>query len=90
MSSLGEYRYVRTEQRNPQGWVMEFAHGSDPTRRVLAMWKPAGDSITYKPNVPAERIERMPLTGGKPEVITLKEGAVEINESPVFIWFTRK
>ena len=87
MKSLGDYRYVKTQQQDAQAWAMEFVHETDAKQRVLAVWRPTGEAGTYPLKVLPERMERMPLTEGKAEPLAAPGKAVSINESPVLIWF---
>jgi hypothetical protein len=87
MKSLGDYRYVKTQQQDARAWAMEFVHETDTKRRVLAVWKPTGEAGTYALKVTPERMERMPLTAGSAESPVAKQGTLGINESPLFIWY---
>lgn len=87
MKSLGDYRYVKTQQQNADAWAMEFVHETDAKRKVLAVWKPTGEAATYKLKVTPEKCERMPLSESSAESVMAKDGKITINESPVFVWF---
>lgn len=87
LSSLGDYRYIRTVQKSADAWALEFEHGTDSKRHVLAVWKPTGEAASFKLAVMPERMERMPLSVTAPEAVQGNDGQITVDESPVFVWF---
>ncbi len=67
LKTLGDYRWTRTvEQAASDRCVYEYRHGSDPARRIWAVWSPNGSGRTVPvtlTDVPGrlEKAERMPL-----------------------------
>lgn len=93
--TLGDYRFVRAvEEKAGDVYLYEYAHATDPKRRIWAAWSPTGSdrkttrALAKLPGA-VERIERMPLGPGEPETLPLppdgKELKLEIGESPVFL-----
>jgi hypothetical protein len=101
--SLGDYRFSRTLREDvAQQWMLEFVHGDDPTRIIIALWKTAGPPEKFTVPLLNRRVlraERMPLTGAapaSPEVIKPAEPEsaestllVEAGEHPVFLWLEK-
>jgi hypothetical protein len=78
--SLGDYRFTRVIREEAEDcYAYEFTHGTEPQKRVLAVWKPKMTNA-----------ERMPLSAEPPErVEAAAEGGkltVRAEESPLFIW----
>jgi hypothetical protein len=94
-SSLGDYRFSRVIREDAEsGWVYEFTHESRPSKRVFAVWKPAGPALKTTVSVESAEIakaEEMPMSlgsGKKLAVMRDENGNVEfeVSESPVFLW----
>jgi hypothetical protein len=94
-SSLGDYRFGRVLREDAEtGYAYEFVHGGEPSRRVVAVWKPAGDPVQAALEIgpgEIERAERMPLSAKAPESIVAVRNAQNLLEvpadgSPVFVW----
>jgi hypothetical protein len=94
--TLGELRFRRkVVEESGKLYVFEYAHGSDPSRRVWAAWSPTGSGREVEAVLPAPggkvlSAERMPLTAGAPEAVpwtVLRGGkvALKIGEAPVFV-----
>lgn len=97
--SLGEYRFSRVEREDAgECFAYEFVHATDPTKRVWAIWKPAGPSRVarlFHDPMEITRAERMPLEPGEAEKVEVKkeiEGyfAVEAGERPILVWLEGK
>jgi hypothetical protein len=97
--SLGDYRFSRVEREDAgECFAYEFVHGTDPKKRVWAVWKPTGEprvARLFHDPMDIERAERMPLVAGAAETAEVKkeiEGyfAVEAGERPVLVWLEEK
>jgi hypothetical protein len=93
--ALGDYRFSRIVREDPgAGFVYEFELGTDPRKRVWAVWKPQGPAEEVTVPVPAAGIakaERMPLGKEAPERVTWAEGGagstrIAAGEAPVYLW----
>ncbi|MDB6150195.1 MAG: hypothetical protein JWQ44_1643 [Chthoniobacter sp.] len=96
--SLGEFRFSRVVREDATDcYAYEFVHGGDATKRVWAVWKPAGEeTITHLPleNWTAVQSERMPLSADSPKQFPAiaKDGVLEApaGGSPLFIWLEKR
>ena len=94
LRSLGDYRFARVVREDAeQGYVYEFAHDSEPAKRIWAVWKPAGESQRITLGVEKLTLhmaERMPLSAQPAEALSLSSNAgqvqIDATESPVFVW----
>lgn len=92
--SLGDYRFSRTLPQPAGAYAYEFTHGTEPSRRVLAVWKAKGEGEPVPLPVPRAEItraERMPLAASPAEAVEILAAAdgtalVPAGESPVFLW----
>jgi hypothetical protein len=92
--SLGEYRFARViREEESDCFAYEFTHGSEPQKRVLAVWKPAGDAaIASLPLGPGKvvRVERMLLSAAPPAAesfdVKKDELSVRADGSPLLVW----
>jgi serine/threonine-protein kinase ATR len=96
--SLGDYRFRRKVIEKPGDlYLYEFAHATDPKRKVWVAWSPTGSGretgVTLpKPPGKLAKAERMPLAPGAAEAVKpteRKRGSLEVNvgESPLYFWF---
>jgi hypothetical protein len=99
LRSLGDYRFTRVEREDPaECFAYEFTHGTDPKKKVWAIWKPAGPpkvARLFHDPMEIRKAERMPLSADAPEAAEVKkeiEGyfAIEAGEKPVFVWLQSK
>jgi hypothetical protein len=96
--SLGEYRFARIDREAPPGecYCYEFQNGSDPKKRILAVWTPTGEEKNVRlfiDTAKATHAERMPLLPGPAEKISIHheiEGyiALKVGERPTLIWLS--
>lgn len=97
--TLGDYRFARVVTESPgELYVYEFAHETDPERRVWAAWSPTGSGRTAEVTLavrPAAvgRAERTPLKAGAAEPVpwaAVGGGGVRltVTENPAFLWLT--
>jgi serine/threonine-protein kinase ATR len=100
---LGEYRFGRMVVDEPgELRVQEFAHESNPTKFIWAVWSPTGEGKRYRrvlPGVAGELVaaERMPfgangVESGGEVARQNKSGAieVEVGETPVYLVLKKK
>ncbi len=98
--TLGDYRFSRiVHQQTGDACVYEFAHSTDPTKRVWAAWSPTGVQRQSKLKLPLngwqwQKAEAMPLSKADatvPEVrVSGNELQLEISESPVYLFMSRQ
>ncbi len=97
--TLGEYRFVRVVADRPgELAVYEFAHGTDPGKRVWAVWSPTGSGREAEVSLPVPaaavaRAERMPLRAGPAEVVKWAAAGADgvtltVGEDPIYLWLT--
>ncbi len=99
--SLGDYRFSRVLREDAavggEGYAYEFVHGTDPQRRVIAVWRVSGGAETPATLPISGKLvthaERMPMSGAPAAVVeTTAEGAEALRlmagEAPVLVWVT--
>ena len=92
--SLGDYRFTRALRADADGYAYEFTHATEPAKRILAIWKPAGPSHPVTLPIRGAKLikaERMPLSAAAPESVKVDVSAkgdlkLEAGEPPVFVW----
>ena len=93
--SLGEYRFARAMRASAEeGYVYEFTHATDATKRVLAVWKVAAPDRATPFSIGSAKLakaERMPLSAAAPEAVNVTispdgNTTLEAGERPVFLW----
>jgi hypothetical protein len=94
--ALGEYRFARIQEaKEGELCAYEYVHGSNPRRKVLALWSPTGSDRKCAVEIPIGRgrllrAERMALASGEvpPVEVSVREGraSVTLEESPLFLW----
>ncbi len=98
--TLGDYRFARTVTETPgELYVYEYAHGTDPAKRVWAAWSPTGAGRTAEVTLKLSpktvtRAERMPLAAGAVSPVAWQgigsDGLrLTVTEDPTFLWLTR-
>ncbi len=97
--SLKDYRFSHVEREDAGDcFCYEFIHSTDSKKRILAIWKPAGDPLVvrlFHDPLLVTRAERMPLTHGDVETAKVKleiEGyfAIQAEERPILVWLDEK
>ena len=97
--SIGDYRFSHVEREDAGDcYCYEFIHSTDSKKRILAIWKPAGDPLVvrlFHDPLLVTRAERMPLTHRDAEEAKVKleiEGyfAIQAEERPILVWLDEK
>jgi hypothetical protein len=95
--TLGDFRLARVvRESQEEGYIFEWAQGSEPSRRVTTVWNPTGEErdITLPLDVSkVSRAERMPLKAGVAEEVAVRAGAeknaiVAAGERPIYIFWS--
>jgi len=94
--TLGDYRFVKSREKvDGDIYVFEFESGTDPKKRILAVWSPTGEGKKGEKELDLAgakliKAERMPLKEGDvaPEALEAKAGKVKVNfdEAPLYLW----
>lgn len=90
--TLGEYRFKRVvTNAEPTVRIEEFVQGTEPGRRIWAMWLASGEGARAEIEIPKdagriEKIERMPLRGDEKVDVEIRE-KIEVTESPIYVFF---
>jgi serine/threonine-protein kinase ATR len=97
--SLGDYRFNRSVRRDAEGpWVFEYVHGEDPAKLVYVAWSATGGdkeaTATLALPGKATRAEGMPTVDGEATAVKIEQqpdgsAAVNLTESPVYVWVQR-
>jgi serine/threonine-protein kinase ATR len=99
LATLGDYRFGRAIQKPVEGaYVYEYA-GKTKGDRIWAVWSATGGGTRAEVTIPAPkgkvvRAERMPLTSGKAEAVTVRterDGrlTLPVDGAPVYVWIRR-
>ena len=93
--TLGDFRFGRVvAEKQANVFVYEYIHGSDPKKRIWAVWSPTGAGEQRRIELPVDGMtllsaERTPLAAGEPPgerpVVRAGRIAVECTESPLFL-----
>jgi hypothetical protein len=74
-------------------YVYEFAHGSDPKKRIFAAWQPRhGASVTTLPvsRSAVTKAEMLPLDAAPPGPVAVEAAGaatrVPISDAPALVW----
>jgi hypothetical protein len=95
--TIGDYRLARVHQQHHEdGYIQEWVHGEDSTKRVTVCWFPTGEDQAITLPIVHDRAiaaERMPLTGSTGEGVEMmrgENGAVRVvaGQRPVFVSWT--
>ncbi|MGV3617280.1 MAG: cellulase family glycosylhydrolase [Fimbriimonas sp.] len=97
MSTLGEYRFSKAVEKNPEGLYMyEYTPAKRGADRILVVWSATGAGKSSEVTLPklsgrVTRAERMALKPGAAPDVTVKTRAdgrvtLTVDESPVYLW----
>jgi hypothetical protein len=92
--NLGDYRFARMlKEGEATQWILEFAHGTEPGRTIIALWKSKGAPEQFVVPLNKRRLlraEKMPLSSAPPEsvdvVVQGDTAQIKAGEQPVFLW----
>ncbi|MGE5609166.1 MAG: hypothetical protein ACM359_07920 [Bacillota bacterium] len=94
--SLGDFRFSKVLlEKTGDAYAYEFTHGSDPGRRIVAVWSPTGSGRKGTVSLDLAgwkitRAETMPLTKDSPAAIEVRDaGAIPVSELPIYLYLQR-